>query len=112
MPQPTDSKPLISYVDESSVPFVQAFQEIAGENLENLYKCDVWNIITVLCQAAALAESFAEDEIDISEILNAEDFDPCPSKLCEKCLKTLEGFPLHQVKALMVGILSVDMSHG
>ena len=108
MPQSTDSRTLISYVNDSSVPFVQAFQEIAGENLESLYKCDIWDIITVLCQAASLAESFAEDKIDISEIVNAEDFDIYPSKLCEKCLETLEGFPLGEVNALMIGILSVS----
>ena len=112
MPQSTDSRTLTSYVDKSSVPFVQAFQKFAGENLENLYKCDVWDIITVLCQAASLAESFTGDSIEVSEITNAEDFELYPSKLCEKCLKTLEGFPLHQVKALMIGLLSVDMSHG
>ena len=109
MTQPNNSKPLISYVD---TPSVRVFQGFAGENFENLYKCDVWNIITVLCSAASLADAMAEDAIDISEIIDAEDFDLYPSKLCEKCLKTLEGFPLNQVKALMSGILSVDMSHG
>ena len=109
MPQ---TKPLTSYFDDLSSPLVQAFQEVAGENFENLYKCDVWDIIMVLCQAASLADSFASDAIDISEIINADDFGLYPSKLCEKCLKTLEGFPLNQVKALMIGILSVDMSHG
>ena len=108
MPQPTDSKTLISCVDESLVPFVQAFQGFAGDNLENLYKCGVWDVVTVLCQAASLAESFAEDKIDISDITNAEDLDLDLSKLCEKCLKTLEGFPLNQVNDLMIGILSVS----
>jgi len=112
MPQTTDSRTLTSYVNDSSVPFVRSFQGFAGENLENLYKCDVWNIITVLCLSASLAESIAEDSIDISEIINGEDFNLYPSKLCEKCLVTLKGFPLNQVKALMSGILSVDMSHG
>ena len=112
MPQSNNFKTLISYVDVPSVPFVRSFQGFAGENLENLYKCDVWDIVTVLCQAASLAESIAEDTIDISEILEADDLELYPSKLCEKCLKTLKGFPLNQVKALMSGILSVDMSHG
>ena len=112
MPQTNDPRTLISYVNAPSVPFVRSFQGFAGENLENLYKCDIWDIITILCQAASLAESFAYDVIDISEIIDADDFDLYPSKLCEKCLKTLEGFPLNQVKALMSGILSVDMSQG
>ena len=108
MPQSTNSRTLISYVNDSSVPFVRSFQGFAGENLENLYKCGVWDVVTVICQAASLAESFAEDKIDISEILNAEDLDLDLSKFCEKCLKTLERFPLGDVNALMIGILSVS----
>ena len=111
MTQPNISNPLTSYVDNPSVPLVQAFQEIAGDNLENLDKCEVWDIITVLCSAASLAESFAEDSIEISEITNDEDFDLHPSKLCEKCLETLEGLPLDQVNPLMIGLLSVNKSH-
>ena len=111
MPQSNASRPLISYVDGPSVPFVQAFQELAGENLEKLYKCDVWDVVTVLCQSASLAESFSEESIEISEIINDEDFNLYPSKLCEKCLGTLERFPLNQVNDLMIGILSVSKSH-
>ena len=112
MIQPTAPNPLISYVDVPSVPFVHSLQGFAGESLENLTKHEVWDVIVVLCQSASLAESFSEDSIEISEIINDEDFNLYPSKLCEKCLGTLEGFPLNQVKALMSGILSVDMSHG
>ena len=112
MPQSNTSRTLASYVDDLDESFVHSFQGFAGENLENLNKCDVWDIITVLCSAASLAESFAEDSIEISEIINAEDFDLHLSKLCEKCLGTLNGFPLGEVNALMIGILSVDMSHG
>ena len=108
MPQVNTSRTLASYVDDLDESFVHAFQGFAGENLENLNKCDVWDIITVLCQAASLAESMAEDSIDISEIIDGEYFDLHPSKLCEKCLKTLGGFPLGEVNALMIGILSVS----
>ena len=110
MPQPKNSKTLISYVDAPSMPFVHSLQGFAGENLENLTKHEVWDAIVVLCQAASLAESFSEDSIEISEIIDDEDFNLYPSKLCEKCLVALEGFPLNQVNDLMIGILSVSKS--
>ena len=116
MIQPTAPKSLTSYVDVNllhlhAVDLIQAFQEIAGENLENLDHGEVWSIVTALCESARLAESIAEDEIDTPEIIEAYGYDLSFSKLCEKCLEALDGFPLNQVNALMIGILSVNRSH-
>ena len=115
MPQSSDSRTLISYVDTHlvhlhSIDLIQAFQEIAGENLENLDHGEVWSLVTALCESARLAESIAEDEIDTPEIIKAYGYDLSFSKLCEKCLEALDRFPLNQVNNLMIGILSVSKS--
>ena len=102
MSQVKTSKPLTYYID---TPSVRVFQTFAGESLDNLDVYEAWDVITVLCQAASLANQYDQITIDIPEAIECLGMDI--SDDCEKCLNALHGFPAKQVNALMVGILSV-----
>jgi hypothetical protein len=93
---------IIDYID---TPSVRVFQTFAGESLENLNQFEVWDIITVLCQA--LSDAHASDFRVIAtdglvEMLNLEISDGA-----HHCLKALNKFPENQVNALMKGLLEV-----
>ncbi len=104
MPQVKTSKPLTYFVD---TPSVRVFQEFAGESLDKLDQDEAWDIITVLAQAVSLANQSDQITIDIAEAIEALSRDLGISEHCQQCLDALEGFPANQVKALMLGILSV-----
>lgn len=96
-------KPLTYYID---TPSVRVFQTFAGDTLENLDQYEVWDIITLLCQAAALANLNNETTIDpiaankhLAEVELSDE--------ATKCAQALKGFPTHQVNQLMAAILQV-----
>lgn len=103
MPQVKTSKPLTYYIDNS---FVRGFQEDAGESLDYFDAYEVWDLITILCQSAAIANQDDSDTLNIQgaiEILSEVTL----SHNCAHCIKALEGFPAKHVNALMLGLLSV-----
>lgn len=104
MPQTKTSKPLTYFVD---TPSVRVFQTFAGESLDKLDQYEAWDVITVLSQAASLANQYDQSTIDIPEAIEALSHDVSLSDNCQECLDALEGFPANQVNALMSGILSV-----
>jgi hypothetical protein len=104
MAQVKTSKPLTYYCD---TPSVRIFQEFAGESLDKLDELEAWDIITVLSQAASLANQYDQVAIDIPEAIEALANDVAVSENCQKCLDALDGFPAAQVNALMIGILAV-----
>jgi len=104
MPQLINIKPLIFY---ANTPSVRIFQQYAGESMERLDQYDVWDIITVLCQAVALANMVEVETIDIPETIEALGDEMEFRDHCKKCLDALNGFPTSQVNTLMVGILAV-----
>ncbi len=103
MPQ-INSKPLTYFVSTQSV---RVFQEFAGESLDKIDALEAWDIITVLCQAASLANQYDQVTIDIPEAIEALSHDVALSDKSQECLDALDGFSANQVKALMLGILSV-----
>jgi hypothetical protein len=97
-------KPLTYYID---TPSVRVFKSFAGETLEKLDVLEAWDIITVLCQAASLANQYDQIAIDIPEAIEALAHDVALSDNCVECLNALHGFPTAQVNLLMIGILGV-----
>jgi hypothetical protein len=97
-------KPLTFYID---TPSVRIFQEFAGESLDKLDELEAWDVITFLSQAVSLANLNDEVTIDIPNAFLALHYSVIPSNNCRKCLKALDGFPVAQVNALMIGILAV-----
>lgn len=104
MPQVKTSKPLTYYID---TPIVRVFQEFAGESLNKIDAIEAWDVITVLCQAASLANQYDHRLIDVPEAIEALSQDLELSDKALECLKALDCFPVNQVHALMGGILSV-----
>jgi hypothetical protein len=104
MAQVKTSKPLTYYID---TPSVRVFQTFAGDTLEKIDQLEAWDIITVLSQAASLANINDWGTIDIEVALDTLDTDIEVSKNCYECLKALQGFPAAQVNLLMMGILGV-----
>jgi hypothetical protein len=100
-------KKITDYID---TPSVRVFQTFAGESLEKLNQFEVWDIITVLCQA--LSDAHASDFRVIAtdglvEMLNLEISDGA-----QQCLKALNGFPEYQVNKLMGALLTVAFEEG
>jgi hypothetical protein len=104
MAQVKTSKPLTYFVD---TPSVRVFLSFAGETLDNLTVYDAWDVITILCQAACGASINNSETLDIPQAIDCLDHDLDISEDCEKCVKSLDGFPASQVNALMMGILAV-----
>lgn len=97
-------KPLTCYID---TPSVRTFQTFAGDTLEKLDQYEVWDIITVLCQAVSLANQCKQVKIDTPEAIEALSDDLGISVEAEECLNALNGFPAIQVNQLMAAILQV-----
>ncbi len=96
-------KPLTYYID---TPSVRVFQTFAGDTLEKLDQFEVWDIITLLCQAVALANLNDWTTIDpaaanalLPEVELSDD--------ATECVQALKGFPTIQVNQLMAAILQV-----
>ena len=104
MTQVKTSKPLTYYID---TPSVRVFQTFAGETLEKLDELEAWDVVTVLCQAASLANQYDQIAIDIPEAIEALAHDVALSEISQTCLNALHGFPAAQVNLLMIGILGV-----
>lgn len=97
-------KPLTFYID---TPSVRVFQTFAGETLENLDELEAWDIITVLCQSAALANLNDETTLDIPNAILALSESVQISGEVRQTLNALHGFPAIQVNQLMAAILQV-----
>ena len=97
-------KPLTYYIDN---PSVRVFQTFAGETLENLDELEAWDIITVLCQSAALANLNDETTLDIPNAILALSESVQISGEVRQTLNALHGFPAIQVNQLMAAILQV-----
>jgi hypothetical protein len=102
MTQITVSKPVTYYVDNSHV---RAFLAVAGEVLEALTEIELWDIITVVCQGCAIANTQDSETIDIEESIGFIEMDV--SELAKECLETLNGMKVEDCNPFMKGCISV-----
>lgn len=97
-------KKITDFID---TPSVRVFQTFAGESLEKLDQFEVWDIVTVLCQAVASANLPITSSTFIQTKGLAEMMELGASEDAQTCINALDHFPTDQVNKLMGALLAV-----
>ena len=96
------SHPITYYID---TPSVRVFLAITGDRLENLDRYELFDIITVLCQATSEARIVDFNKISTSDMVDFLDI--VVSDTCQECINALDGFPVSSVDGLLLGLVSM-----